>query len=258
VSLADAIENLSAEQLEEIIKLRRAVPLATFLSVNAKARQACALRHHGWENLVLSYTNAMIRGCRATKTIEPLKMATLMSAVESFSIGFIAKSDLDLEEYNLIIGPLAIIAMPDLLVTEQDWTPEPLPKEQRVHQAYWAELQAKDKKKPKYKEEDDDPGEAAIDPLKFMTALTVKKVIAPIVAKVTGKDAIAAMLAAMNPKKAEEQEGEIAKEEGVKIEKIGPDHFALVARVSGTIIADDLKSLGEAMAYIGSHKLRMK
>src|SRR6202158_2294451 len=164
MSVSDAVESLTLEQLDQIIKLRRAVPLATFLSVNAKARQACALRHHGWQDVFITYVNSMTRCFHNVGLRDNLKMATLLSSIESFSIGIICKEDLDIEEYNLIISPIAEVAMPEMFAKTQDWTPLALPDPHKEAQRYFQTVVEKDKAKPRqYKEEDLDPDGDLID-----------------------------------------------------------------------------------------------
>src|SRR6266567_975592 len=98
MSFTDALGGLTVDQLREIIRLRRAVPLVAFLAANGKARQACALRHKGWMDHSTIFVNAMIRTVRRVELNEPYSTATLLSAAESYAIGLLAKDDLTLDE----------------------------------------------------------------------------------------------------------------------------------------------------------------
>lgn len=205
MSFTDAISTLTEPQLREIIKLRRAVPLATFLAANGKARQACALRHKGWMEVSNVYVNAMIVACHKTGLRDALDMSTLMSATESFSIGMIAREDLTLDEHNLLIKCIAEIATPEIILQEQNWTPDPLPQSQAVARQYFETLKEKDEKRGrgKSKERDLDPdgdlADTGIDPALAIKALLggAKKVVEKVESKISKEDMIARMLAAV-------------------------------------------------------------
>lgn len=126
----EKIKKLTYEQLDVIVKARRAVPLAGFLSVNGKARNAAIQRHKGWQEELIKYVNAIIEASVRAKVNNALSTAALISAVESMGLGIITKEDLTLEEYDLIISPM-IGAFPELIVLTQDWTPIPLDESQR-------------------------------------------------------------------------------------------------------------------------------
>jgi hypothetical protein len=265
MSVSDAVTNLTLEQLEAIIKLRRAVPLATFLSVNGKARQACALRHHGWQDVFITYVNSMTRAFHNTGLKDALKMATLLSAIESFSIGIICKEDLTLEEYNLIIQPIAEVAMPEMFAKVQDWTPLALPSPEVVAKEYFKAQVERDKTKLRtYKEEDLDPDgdliDTNIDPATFLKAIgPKKKEPEKIVPKLGSKEAVAAMLAAMAPKtKKVLISTPNGNDEAVRIEKIEEGHYQLIGKETQTMFADNLKSAAEALVFANRNKLRLR
>jgi len=125
MELIDKIKNLKREQLDIIVSARRATPLVSFLSVNGKARAACIQRHKGWADLLLSYTNASIEACVRNKLGNAVTTAAIISSFESMGLGLIAREDLTLEEYNLIISPV-VSSFPELIFKEQSWTPVPL------------------------------------------------------------------------------------------------------------------------------------
>lgn len=125
MEITDKIKRLTYEQLEVIIKSRRAVPLSLFLSANGKARSCCVMRHKGWMEELLKFTNAAIEASVRAKVNNAVSTATLISAFESMGLGILSKEDLILEEYDLLISPVAAF-FPELVVLDQTWTPVPL------------------------------------------------------------------------------------------------------------------------------------
>lgn len=207
MDITDKIKQLRFEQLEHIIKARRAAPFTEFISVNAKARSACALRHPGWMEEFRRFSNAAIEASVRAKLNNALSTATVTSAFESMSLGIMAKEDLTLEEYDLIISPVASF-FPELIVLEQDWTPVPMDNTSRYQPfrqygappAETSGISATKKTRTFRRTEDhleEKAAEAAFDPNDFLAALK-PKIAEP--KKMTKEEALQAMLTTMKPK----------------------------------------------------------
>jgi hypothetical protein len=203
----EKIKRLTYDQLDAIITARRAVPLVGFLSVNGKARSACVLRHPGWMEELLKYSNATIESAVRAKMASAISIAALLSAFESMGLGIIAKLDLTLDEYDLIMSP-TISAFPELIVLEQDWTPEPLGETSRFRPFRPYELPPIEsrteattykKTRPYRRSEDleEKVSDASVDMEGLMAALKPKPKAE---VKLTPEEALAKMLEAMKPK----------------------------------------------------------
>ena len=208
MEITDKIKQLKFEQLEVIIKARRAVDLSLFLSVNGKARSACIQRHHGWQDELLKFTNASIEASIRAKLGSPISTAAIISAFESMGLGILAKTDLTLEEYDLIISPV-VSSFPELIAEKQDWTPIPLEQGSKYRPYIQYQLPPEEsrtqatlpkKTRPFRRTEDNleaQVEEAAFNSADFIAALKPKEEVKKVLSK---DDAIAAMLAAMKPK----------------------------------------------------------
>lgn len=213
MEITDKIKRLSHEQLEVIIKARRAVPLSLFLSANGKARSCCVMRHKGWMEELLKYTNAAIEASVRAKMNNAVSTATLMSAFESMGLGIMAREDLTLEEYDLLISPIAAY-FPELVVLEQTWTPVPLEQTSRYPpyggylpppEATRGVSEVKKTRTFRRKEDNEEVKEDdKFDPDDILAALKPKEKKEEVKA-VSSEDAIAAMLEAMKKPKSKEE-----------------------------------------------------
>jgi hypothetical protein len=202
VEITERIKRLSYEQLEMVIKARRNVPLVGFISVNSKARSACIQRHAGWMDELLKYTNASIEASVRAKLNNTLSTATIISAFESMGLGIIAKKDLVLEEYDLLISSVVMV-FPELVVLEQDWTPLPIDETSRYRprNPYMlppeeSRTQATSPKKTRTFRRKEDNEEEQFDAAFLEGILKPKKTEV----KLTQQEAVAKMLEAMKPK----------------------------------------------------------
>lgn len=259
MAFTDAISSLTEDQLKEIIRARRAVPLATFLACNGKARQACALRHKYWLDSSAAWVNAMLRSINKNDFRDALGVSTLMSATESFAIGMIAKEDLDFEEYNLLISCIANVALPELIATEQTWTPEPLPKSELQARQHYESLKEKDAKgRSRHIDRSPDPDpdgdliDTGIDPAKALAALFKKKEApkAP-ESKIPKDDAIKRMLEAMKKKTAE------VVSERFKVEKGSGGKYIFVNISDGTVLEQEFEKPADAIVYAARNKIKL-
>lgn len=258
----DAIAKLSEPELREIIKLRRAVPLGAFLAANGKARQACALRHKGWGEKVLTCSHAVIIACKLNEVRDSLDEATLMSAAESYGLGLIAQEDLTLEEYNLLIECVARVAYPEQILAEQTWTPVPLPSNEAMARQNYEAIKNRDLERSGRKPKTDDLKQAGIDPTKALAAILGKKEKPkePTI-KIDKESVISKMMKAL--KKSEEIEvGEVIEEPDYVM--ISPSNreqgkYDVIGKNSSKIYnSEPLPRPADAIVYITRNKLRLK
>jgi hypothetical protein len=250
MSFTDAIGSLTIDQLRDIIRLRREVPLVQFLAANGRARQACALRHKGWMDHSTIFVNAMLRKIRSVELNDSYATATLLSAVESYAIGLLAKDDLNLDEYNLLIGCVAKVATPEIILTEQNWTPEPLPTNEAVTRKNYETLKTRDESRGKRHTQKEDPdeelAESGIDTSKALAAL-LKPKPKPETVKVDTKSAIDRMLGALKKKDPER----------VRIEKGSAGKYQLVGIETGTVYGEVFERPADAIVYATRNKLKL-
>jgi hypothetical protein len=196
--------------------------------------------------------NAMMIAIHRHGIRDALDIGTLMSATESFSIGIIARDDLDLEEYNLLIRCIAPIATPELILKEQTWTPDPLPKpESLVHQQY-EELKQQHQKHRKAKDdsEKEDLASVGINPVAALKALLGKKKEVKVEPKVSREDAIAKMMLAM-------KKTPVLQEERVKIEKGSAGKYQLVGTTTGEVFGGEFERPADAIVYASRNKIKL-
>lgn len=156
MQITDKIKKLNREQLDTIVEARRATELVKWISVNSKARSACALRHRGWQEESNAYVNAIIETSVRLHLQNTLTLATLISAFESMALGIIAQKDLTLDEYELLLSPVISI-FPELILLEQDWTPEPIDESLRYRPRvmYQSPVEIKEKKNRPFRRTED-------------------------------------------------------------------------------------------------------
>jgi len=210
LEITEKIKHLNREQLDAIVTARRAVSVTEFVSVNGKARAACIQRHYGWQDQLLKFTNASIEASVRSKIGNAISTAAIVSAFEAMGLGIIAKTDLELDEYDTIISPV-ISAFPELVVLKQDWTVVPLEQNKGWRPAVQYQPPPMEtrgitekKGRPYRRHEDLETAvadAAAADINDIMAALKPKNKEPE--KKLTGAEAIAAMLAAI--KKPEEK-----------------------------------------------------
>jgi hypothetical protein len=279
LALVNLIQNLSAEELEEIVKNRRAVPLATFAAVNAKARIAAPICDPNWHTTMSANQTALlyaINRANATGKQNGLFTVSLLASIESITVGLIAKTYLKYTEYNLMVYPVASVCARDLMATSQDWEVQ-IPPEQKMARLSEESLKLLDFRIPKNLREDyetspvpkpitrgrgrpkkserdldlDRDGEltsagiGSLDVNKILAALGGKK---PAVTQPTstGTDSV-------KTSRVQDDFSVLALSEGIRIEK-GTEGYHLITKESGVTGEERFESSIKAMIFANQHK----
>lgn len=103
------------------------MPQPDYLNACLAARRAAAQnRKATWSIFSMTHINCLLSGLGTLKYTHSYNIARLIAAVECYSFGVMGQSSLTYENFNLAIGPVASVLIPELFAEQQTWTIEPL------------------------------------------------------------------------------------------------------------------------------------
>lgn len=129
--MIELIENLTFDELTAAIEARRRLPLTLSGEAHFSARSKLAEtdRDRGYLDASLVHINGILRAQARGGRFDPLAIATLMSVVEEFTAGLLAKEVIDPKHFRALVGPLAENAASLSWALTDEATPERIKEE---------------------------------------------------------------------------------------------------------------------------------
>ena len=132
MSIFSLLASLTKEEAEKIIVHHDLMRQPEYGKACIQARLAASgLHRQTWSRTSIMHINALLIGLRKIRFEESYGVIKLMSAVECYSFAVVGMNALTFEEYNMVIGPVAVVLEPGMFQEEQSWIREPIPQDNR-------------------------------------------------------------------------------------------------------------------------------
>jgi hypothetical protein len=137
LTVLESLQNITEANINDILKEYESMPRPDYSVACLKARGAATiLCRPTWNIFSMSHVNALLIGLNRIKFSESYAIIKLMTTVECYSFGVMGQIGLGFEDFNLAIGPIAVVFSPESFTESQAWTQASVPRAEYVRPTY--------------------------------------------------------------------------------------------------------------------------